>query len=74
MATTNPDNPVREAIKATRGLAVRIAGEFGIKREAVYAWDRVPAERVLGVEKVTGISRHILRPDIYPLTRRKVRK
>lgn len=27
---------------------------------------KVPAERVLDVERVTGISRHILRPDIYP--------
>lgn len=26
---------------------------------------RVPAERVLDVEKITGISRHDLRPDIF---------
>jgi DNA-binding transcriptional regulator YdaS (Cro superfamily) len=25
----------------------------------------VPVERVLSVEKVTGISRHDLRPDIF---------
>lgn len=27
---------------------------------------RVPAERVLDVETVTGVSRHDLRPDLYP--------
>ncbi|MGA0561725.1 transcriptional regulator [Ancylobacter sp. VNQ12] len=26
----------------------------------------VPAERVLDVERVTGVSRHDLRPDLYP--------
>jgi DNA-binding transcriptional regulator YdaS (Cro superfamily) len=26
----------------------------------------VPAERVLDIEKITGISRHELRPDLYP--------
>lgn len=27
---------------------------------------RVPAERVLDVERVSGVSRHDLRPDIFP--------
>ena len=27
----------------------------------------IPAERVLSIEEVTGVSRHDLRPDIYPL-------
>lgn len=27
---------------------------------------RLPAEHVLKVEKATGVSRHDLRPDIYP--------
>ena len=27
---------------------------------------RVPAERVLDIEKATGVSRHELRPDLYP--------
>jgi DNA-binding transcriptional regulator YdaS (Cro superfamily) len=26
----------------------------------------VPAERVLDIEKITGVSRHKLRPDLYP--------
>ena len=27
---------------------------------------RIPAEYVLSIEKATGVSRHELRPDIYP--------
>jgi DNA-binding transcriptional regulator YdaS (Cro superfamily) len=27
----------------------------------------LPAERVLAVEAATGVSRHRLRPDLYPL-------
>lgn len=37
--------------------------------QAVGYWCRsgvMPAERVLRVEELTGISRHDLRPDIYP--------
>lgn len=30
------------------------------------ATGRVPAERVLKIEKETGVSRHELRPDLYP--------
>ncbi len=30
------------------------------------ATGRVPAERVIPIEKVTGVARHELRPDIYP--------
>ncbi|MGE4430907.1 MAG: transcriptional regulator [Sphingobium sp.] len=37
---------------------------------AVWKWlqsaKRLPAEYVLRVEAATGISRHLLRPDIYP--------
>ena len=40
----------------------------GVRRAAVCKWERkrVPAERVLDVERVTGIPRHELRPDLYP--------
>lgn len=53
-------------IRATQGLMTRIALQIGISLQAVSKWDRIPAERVLTVEKITGISRHELRPDLYP--------
>lgn len=33
--------------------------------QAVSQWERVPGERCLDVEEVTGVSRHVLRPDIF---------
>jgi DNA-binding transcriptional regulator YdaS (Cro superfamily) len=41
-------------------------------RHAIYQWDRVPAEHVHAVEKITGIPRHKLRPDLYPAEREQV--
>jgi DNA-binding transcriptional regulator YdaS (Cro superfamily) len=38
----------------------------GITPQAISQWRRVPAERVLAVERATGISRSDLRPDLYP--------
>lgn len=55
-----------ERIRAERGLQRRIAHALKITTGAVAKWRRVPAERVLAVEALTGISRHDLRPDIYP--------
>lgn len=46
-----------------------LARLVGIDRSGATRWARnkIPAERVLEVEKATGIARHHLRPDIYPL-------
>jgi hypothetical protein len=53
-------------IRAQRGMLSRIAEALGITRGAVAQWTRVPAERVLEVERVTNVPRHDLRPDLYP--------
>jgi DNA-binding transcriptional regulator YdaS (Cro superfamily) len=41
-----------------------------VTQPAVWRWlnksKRLPAEHVLDVEAETGVSRHDLRPDIYP--------
>jgi DNA-binding transcriptional regulator YdaS (Cro superfamily) len=42
-----------------------LAVALGITPGAISQWDRVPAERVLEVEKATGIPRQVLRPDVY---------
>ena len=49
-----------------RGATGRLAAALGISRPAIVQWRRVPASRVLAVEVATGISRHDLRPDLYP--------
>lgn len=38
-----------------------------IKPQAISQWKEVPPKRCIAVEKVTGISRHVLRPDVYEL-------
>jgi DNA-binding transcriptional regulator YdaS (Cro superfamily) len=48
-----------------QGLGAKVAAACGISRQAVPQWRRVPAERVITVEKVIGISRYLIRPDIY---------
>jgi len=46
----------------------------GVTQQAVWKWvshgKELPAEHVLKVEANTGISRHLLRPDLYPLEER----
>ena len=55
---------LRQAIQAVRFKSVLARG-LGIKPQAVDQWKRVPGERVLDVERITGVSRHVLRPDIF---------
>ena len=51
------------------GGQAALAEKLGITPQAVNkmcATGRVPAERVLKIEEATGVSRHELRPDLYP--------
>lgn len=58
---------LRAHLKATRGASMALARNLKISPVAVTRWkQRVPAERVLDVERATGISRTVLRPDLYP--------
>jgi DNA-binding transcriptional regulator YdaS (Cro superfamily) len=52
-------------IRTTKGMATKIAVGLKISRGSVSRWRRVPAERVVDVEKITGIPREELRPDLY---------
>lgn len=44
-----------------------VAEEFKVNRSTILRWETgdVPVERVHEIERVTGISRHDLRPDIF---------
>ena len=45
-----------------------LASRLEISRGSVYKWkwaDKIPAERVLAVESITGIPRGELRPDLF---------
>ena len=45
-----------------------LAAQIGVRPSALCKWERgrIPAERVIEVERITGIPRHELRPDLYP--------
>jgi len=58
------DQGLQEAINAVGGVS-ELARRIGISQPSVSNWDRVPAERVVSVESVTGINRAILRPDLF---------
>lgn len=53
------------------GSQSEFARVCGVTQPAVWKWlqssKRIPAEYVLRVEAATGVSRHLLRPDIYPV-------
>lgn len=40
---------------------------LNISPQAVGQWLRAPAERALELERLSGVSRHELRPDLYPV-------
>lgn len=51
------------------GSQSALARVLGCTPQNVQKWcasGRIPAERVLRVEEATGVSRHDLRPDLYP--------
>jgi TorA maturation chaperone TorD len=58
------DLGLQEAIKVA-GSVSELARRIGISQPSVSSWDRVPAERVLSVESATGVSRTVLRPDLF---------
>jgi len=58
------DDGLDEAIRVAGGVGA-LARKIGISQPSVSNWARIPAERVLSVEAATGVSRTILRPDLY---------
>src|SRR5437588_4836895 len=58
------DLGLEEAIRSAGGVGA-LARRIGISQPSVSNWSRVPAERVLSVEAATGVSRSVLRPDLY---------
>jgi TorA maturation chaperone TorD len=58
------DDGLDRAIDAAGGVA-QLARKIGISQPSVSNWSKIPAQRVIAVEAVTGVSRSDLRPDLY---------
>lgn len=58
------DTGLQEAIRAV-GSVSALARALGVSQPSISGWTRVPAERVAAVEAVTGVSRMVLRPDLF---------
>lgn len=67
--TTEDASPVATAIEKAGGTKA-VARALKISPQAVSKWPkRLPAERVIDLERLAGgaVSRHQLRPDLYPI-------
>ncbi len=65
-------NGLEKAI-ASLGTAAELARRLGIAPQAVYQWERIPGKRVIETERLTGVPRQELRPDLHPPQARKFR-
>lgn len=69
MDSTSPAEALQRAIQVV-GTQQAFATALGVTQSAVGNWISrrrpAPAERVLDIERITGVSRHDLRPDLYP--------
>lgn len=62
--SSNRDAGLATAI-AHAGAVVALARLLGLSQPTVSCWKRVPPHRVIEIEASTGISRRILRPDLF---------
>ncbi len=63
--TTAPQRALKRAI-AIVGTAAEFSRRIGITEQAISQWKITPVKRVFAVERISGVPRHELRPDIYP--------
>jgi len=61
------ESALRQSRIARNQLLKDAAADLGVASSVLHKWEcgQVPADRVLHVETVTGISRHVLRPDVF---------
>ena len=62
--TSTRDRGLLAAIAQAGGIS-RLARSLGLTQPTVSVWKRVPPHHVIDVETLTGVSRRLLRPDLY---------
>lgn len=58
-------DPGLKLVIAWAGNSYRLSKKLGISSQALSKWWRIPAHQILPLEKLTGIPRERLRPDLY---------
>ncbi len=58
------DRGLERALSVAGGVS-SLARLIGVSQPAISGWKRIPPDRVLVVEQITGIPRTELRPDLY---------
>lgn len=61
----HPDAGMQAAIDAVGGRRYMLARKLRITQQAISLWYQVPLKWLLKVEKVTGVDRRTLRPDLF---------
>ena len=62
---------LRKAINAAKGIGPTESGKrnlalgLGITEQSINFWNKVPRKRIVAVEKLTGVPREELAPDLY---------
>jgi len=63
------ETPLERAVQRAGGQTA-LAKALNKKQAHIWGWinrdKKVPAEQVIPIEKITGVPRYELRPDIYP--------
>jgi DNA-binding transcriptional regulator YdaS (Cro superfamily) len=69
---SQPDENMLLMLRAAVKTAGRAAGSMselarvlGLSSAAIAQWKRIPAERIVEIERATGVRREVLRPDLY---------
>jgi DNA-binding transcriptional regulator YdaS (Cro superfamily) len=58
-------NPVINVVASKLGGIVKMSEALGLSRGAASQWREIPIDHVARIEKLTGIPREVLRPDIF---------
>jgi DNA-binding transcriptional regulator YdaS (Cro superfamily) len=59
-----PEEALQEAIRIAGGQSA-LGRQLGVTQQAVFQWKQAPPQHVIIIEDLTGISRDLLRPDIF---------
>jgi len=57
--------PTLEQVLQHYGHVNAMSRAFGLSRQAISRWDRVPMKHLARISAETGIPRQILRPELY---------